>query len=200
MLKGNLSTRPFYNERLVNLLLLLAAAAGIALALFNVTRIMQLSSERVTRVAAERAAEAEAARIRVAAEREKGSVDTVRLRELAGYTTEANELIDQRLFSWTVFFGLIQKTLPLDARLVAVSPRVQRGVFQIVMTVNAKRLDDLEAFKKALEDTGSFYDVLPTSQDHVDDGTWSATVISSYLAPSAAPTKAAAPAGRPERP
>ena len=47
-------------------------------------------------------------------------------------------LIDQRTFSWTVFFGLIEKTLPLDVRLVAVSPSVEKGVFKVTMIVVAK--------------------------------------------------------------
>jgi hypothetical protein len=36
VLRGNLSTRPFYNERLVTLGLALAAVAALALTAFNV--------------------------------------------------------------------------------------------------------------------------------------------------------------------
>lgn len=42
MLRGNLSTRPFYNERLVTLGLLLAAVVAVALSIFNVSQVLSL--------------------------------------------------------------------------------------------------------------------------------------------------------------
>ena len=48
MLRSNLSTRPFYNERLVNLVMVLALVAGAALAVFSVTRLSTLWSQRAT--------------------------------------------------------------------------------------------------------------------------------------------------------
>ena len=160
MLKGNLSTRPFYNERAVNLLLAAAAVAGLALTAFNVTKVIEYTRARGERSASQKAAEADAARIRTAAEQEQRAVDRATLAELGAGTYEANSLIDHRLFSWTVFFGQVEQTLPLDVRLVAVAPRVDRGEFRIDMTVNARRPDDLAAFLDALQSTGAFYDVL----------------------------------------
>ena len=46
MLRGNLATRPFYNERIVTLLLALIGAVVLALTVTNATRLMQLSSRR----------------------------------------------------------------------------------------------------------------------------------------------------------
>ena len=79
--------------------------------------------------------------------------------------TKPTTSIDQRTFSWTAFFGLIEKTLPLDARLVAVSPRVERGVFKIVMLVVARRLSDVQEFIEKLKATGAFYDVVPAGSN-----------------------------------
>jgi hypothetical protein len=45
MLRGNLSTRPFYNERLVGLALLAVGVIAIALTAFNAWRLLALSSE-----------------------------------------------------------------------------------------------------------------------------------------------------------
>jgi hypothetical protein len=196
MLKGNLSTRPFYNERSVNLLLLAAAVAGVALTVFNVTRILEYSSARSQRVAVQKTAESEAARIRAAAEREQQSVDRTTLGRLGAETYEANDLIDQRLFSWTVFFGLVEKTIPLDVRLVAVSPSVDRGERRIDMIVNAKRPEDLSTFLDALQNTGAFYDMLASAQQRNEDGTYDATLSGGYLppAPTAASAKASTPA------
>ena len=64
-------------------------------------------------------------------------VDRTRLVQLSDSTQEANALIDQRTFSWTVLFGLIEKTMPFDVRLVAVAPRVENGNIRVTMNVVA---------------------------------------------------------------
>jgi hypothetical protein len=200
MLKGNLSTRPFYNERLVNVLLVAAAVAGLALAGFNATRLMALGRERAARVAVQDKANADAAALREAADREQRSVDRGALLILAGATAEANALIDERTFSWTEFFGVIERTLPLDVRLIAVAPRAERDSLRISMIVNARRPDDLATFMDALFDTGSFYDLLATQQVRNDDGTLTATLSSLYVAPLVKPPKASGVPGGSQRP
>lgn len=194
MLKGNLSTRPFYNEGLVNMLLLVAALGGAALTVYNANRLMSLSSERGV-IAAERDNAARlTATTAAAADREKKSIDTRNYMILGGQTQEANSLIDERTFSWTVFFGQIEQTLPLDARLIAVAPRDEKGVFRISMIANAKQLEDLQTFMNTLQGTGSFYDLLTEGQQfNPDDNTYSATITGSYVAPQAPKPAAAAP-------
>ena len=44
VIQTNLSTRPFYNERVVNLALVLVAVVAVAATLFNITRFVQLTS------------------------------------------------------------------------------------------------------------------------------------------------------------
>jgi hypothetical protein len=183
MLKGNLSTRPFYNESLVNLLLVLAAAAGIALTVYNVTRANALSQERSTFTQARDTASAEAASINAEADRQKKSVDQSAFFMLGAQTQEANSIIDERRFSWTVFFSLMEKTLPLDARLIAIAPRDERGSFRIDVIVNAKTPADIAAFLDALHQTGSFYDMITAAQQVNDDGTYTDTLTGGYLAP-----------------
>jgi len=183
MLKSNLSTRPFYNERLVTLGLLLAAVVAVALSIFNVSQIMALSRERAEHKAVQTRDETEAARVRNEAAVLQKSVDAGTLKTLAGATREANALIDQRTFSWTVFFGFIEETLPFDVRMMDVAPRAERGAFRIAMNVNARRLADVETFIDALIGTGAFYDVTPTEQQRNDDGTFTATLISGYVPP-----------------
>jgi len=185
MLKGNLSSRPFYNESVVNLLLVLAAIAGIALAFFNVTRASALSEERATFTQVRDKAAAEAEAINADAERQKKSVDQSAFFQAGAQTLEANSIIDERRFSWTVFFSLMEKTLPLDARLLAVAPRDERGVFLIELIVNGKSLADIAAFLDALQQTGSFYDVSTAAQAQNDDGTWTDTLEGKYVAPQA---------------
>ena len=114
-------------------------------------------------------------------------------------TFEANGLIDDRTFSWTVFFGQLEKTLPYDVRLIQVAPRWEREVFGINMIVNVKRREDLSAFLDALQSTQSFYDVFASEQQAMEDGTYNATVEGGYIAPGK-PTKASGAPGGSQRP
>ena len=129
MLKGNLSTRPFYNERLVVVLVMVGVLLGLGLTVFNVTRDLSAvrrahgSKRERTRACAKPIGQVRAVGHGAA----KQSRSRPNLLVLAGATNEANTLIDQRTFSWTDFFGLVEKTLPLDARLMAVAPRVERA-------------------------------------------------------------------------
>ena len=43
MLRTNLSTRPFYNERVVHLLIALAGVIVLTVTMFNVLKVIQLS-------------------------------------------------------------------------------------------------------------------------------------------------------------
>src|SRR5262245_13199862 len=136
MHKSNLSTRPFYNEQLVNALLVLAAVGGLALAAFNATQIASLWSQRSVYATKRDSSKTTASQVAAAAEREQKSVDRMALLSLGASTQEANSLIDERTFSWTVFFGLVEKTIPYEVRLVAVAPRDEKGVFKITMIAN----------------------------------------------------------------
>jgi hypothetical protein len=197
MLRGNLSSRPFYNERLVTLAFAVVAIGVVALTAFNATRLVALSSQRSALSTRIDTNEVEAARIRAGADALQKSVDRSTLGALAGSTQEANDLIDQRTFSWTTFFSLIEKTMPFDVRLVAVSPRVERGVFKVTMIVVARRFENVQDFVDALIGTGSFYDVIPTSDNVKEDGTFNVTIEASYVAPgAAAPRKPDATGGR----
>jgi hypothetical protein len=193
MLKGNLSTRPFYNERLVNLLLILLAAAGIALAVFNTTRTIYLTGEQARRTVVQRNAEQEIARLREEAAKQTATVDKPLLLRLGAATAEANAIIDQRLFSWTVLLGLLEQTIPFDVRLMTIAPRVDRNDFVIEMAANARNAADIQEFIENLLSTGYFYETLAVQVDAIDaDGTLTANIETRYRAPRAAEPKAEA--------
>lgn len=196
MLKGNLSSRPFYNERLVSAALVGVAALGLALTAFNGVKLYALSKQRAELKGRIERDTTQAQAIERGAVALQRSVDRATLIQLAGSTQEANTLIDQRAFSWTVFFGLIEKTLPIDLRLVSVAPRVERENIKITMSVVGKTLDDVDAFVEALQDTGSFYDLNPNATErNEDDNTYRADVVGYYLAPNQPP-----PAKKPTKP
>jgi hypothetical protein len=193
MLKGNLATRPFYNERLVNLLLVLLAAAGIALAVFNTTRTIYLTGEQARRTVVQRNAEQEIARLREEAAKQTATVDKPLLLRLGAATAEANAIIDQRLFSWTVLLGLLEQTIPFDVRLMTIAPRVDRNDFVIEMAANARNAADIQEFIENLLSTGYFYETLAVQVDAIDaDGTLTANIETRYRAPRAAEPKAEA--------
>ena len=197
MLRGNLATRPFYNERLVTLGIILGVVLVVALTAFNASQILSLSQQRAGFKSEQGRDDGEAATVNQGTLAVQKSVDQVRLAALARQTREANDLIDQRTFSWTVFLDNIEKTMPLDARLMSVAPRVNRGEFEISMAVNAKRFEELEDFVDKLLATGVFYDTIAGQTNQNDDGTYTARIMTRYyLAPKPAKTTRSSSAGR----
>lgn len=190
MLRGNLATRPFYNERLVTLGLALVAVVAVALSVFNARQLIDLSHRRSALEATIDGDQRQAVVMRHQAEATSRTVDRTHLGTLVAETHEANELIDQRTFSWTTLFGLIEKTLPIDVRLVAVSPKIDKDGTLITMIVVSRRSEALADFVAALEGSagsGTFYDVLKHADQRNDDGTYNATIEAYYLPPAGSP-------------
>ena len=165
MLRGNLATRPFYNERVVQLLLMLAGVIVIALTAFNISRILSLSNQNTglaSRVSSERA---EAERLRAEAAAIRRGINQAELKTIVTAAQEANMLIDQRTFSWTEFFNHIERTLPPDVMLTEVKPSFQENETIISMAVLGRRAEDVDDFIVKLENTGAFDQVLPKLRD-----------------------------------
>ncbi len=194
MLRGNLSTRPFYNERLVTLLILLVAVVALALTAYNGTRLVALSQQRSELKAAIDQNESQSARIRTEADRLQKSIDRSTLNVIAASTREANQIIDARTFSWTGLFGHLEKTLPDDVKITAVSPQIEKGILKVVLVVVAKQLDDVATFIEALNQTGAFLDVVPAVQDLNEDQTYIARIEAIYYSARDAKAAAAVPA------
>ena len=188
MLKGNLATRPFYNERVVGFALVAVVILAVLLTALNAQRLVALTRERTAFAAQIDRDRAEAARINGETQALQRSVDRATLRALAADTHEANDLIARRTFSWTAFFGLIERTLPIDVRLVAVSPRTDRGTFRIQMNIIARDFENIDEFTSALLATGAFKDVVPLEQrPRPEDGTIGAQIEGLYYPLAAAP-------------
>jgi hypothetical protein len=183
VLRGNLSTRPFYNERLVSLALLVVAVCAAVLTGYNATRLLSLSSQRASLKERIDRDQAEASRIRAQTAGISKAINGPMLSGLAGSTREANDIIDRRTFSWTMFFDLIEKMMPFDVRLEAVTPRIEKGVFKVAMTIVARRAPDVDDFIEALLATKAFRAVVPTDQSVREDGSYTALVEADYVAP-----------------
>ena len=162
--------------------------------------LVRLASPRRDATARIARDQGEATRLRAQDAAGPQQIDRALLTQLASSTREANDLIDQRTFSWTAFFGLLEKTLPFDARVVMVSPRVEKGTFRVAMTVVARSLQDVAAFVEALRGTGAFYDAAAIEQTRRDDNTYNATIEATYLAPGTAERLATVSSPVPDRP
>ena len=203
MLRTNLSTRPFYNERIVHVLLGLAATVVVLLTAFNAIRIVALSRQNTELSGLITRDRGEADRLTNEAQRIRAGMNQEELKATAGAAEGANKLIDQRTFSWTEFFNRIEATLPPDVMLTAVQPSFESGRSIVRMTVLARRMEDVDEFVEKLEDTGAFTEVLPVSEDQTEDGL-SRVLLNSIYSNTAVPRPesasatagAAKPAGR----
>lgn len=193
MIRTNLATRPFYNERAAHAVVAAVALVVLAFTIFNVYRIVSLSG-RNTALAAQTRQDEEAARQqRQQAAALRGRIDQTRLQAVLAGAREANALIDRRTFSWTEFFNLIERTLPDNVMLTSVTPTMQEGQTLVSMVVIGQRAEDLDAFMEQLEATQAFRSVLPRTEDVTEEGLHRVLVESQYIAPSApAPADAAA--------
>jgi hypothetical protein len=195
MLRGNLSTRPFYNDRLVAVVIGLIALVAVGLTALNVTEILSLSSRRAAVQARLDGMRAEAEAIRARAAAEERTVGPADLSRLASSTREANTLIAARTFSWTTLLGLLEETLPLDVRLVQVAPDFEEDRLILSLSIVAREYADADAFIDALDATGAFARVAPSSTDFQDNGTVAVLLTAEYSepGPSAAAHSGAAP-------
>jgi len=201
VLRTNLSTRPFYNERVVHLLIALAGVIVLTVTMFNVLRVIQLSrhnTELATLIGRDRS---EAERLTRDAARIRRGINQKELLGVAAAAREANALIDQRTFSWTAFFNDLEATLPPDVMIVSVRPAVDRGATRISLTVIGRTAEDIDEFIEKLEATGDFDSILAKQSDRTDDGLNRAVLDAEYVparseAPApAAPGAATAPSG-----
>jgi hypothetical protein len=185
MLKGNLATRPFYNDRLVSLTIGVIAAGVLALTAFNATQLYSLTRERSTFTKEIKVNDDQTRALRAKAAELTKTIDPSNMKMLHGNVSEANYLIDRRTFSWTAFLSIIERTLPLNVRLVEVKPKPEKNVMHVDITVNYKTLDDLMALVDAMEKTDLFRDVTPSARNPTDDGLNTGLIQAIYLAPMA---------------
>ena len=208
MIRTNLATRPFYNERVVRACLA-AVGALVALAtLYNGVRILQYSRSDSTLGTQATSDERRAAELRGAAARLRGSVSAKDAEASSTRVRAANALIDRRVFSWTDLLARLESTLPGNARIASITPKTE-GVRTIVsLSVLARSVEDVDRFMESLEATGVFADVLARAERVAESGQIEVALEATYeptrteggdavQAAAAAPAvPAAAPGGR----
>ena len=181
MIHVNLSTRPFYNERAVHLVLGVVGLAAGAAFVAGLLQVAALSRERAVLAAA---AERDEGAVQAAAAAGAGlgrqllEGDLPRLTEATG---EANALIERRVFSWTEFFNRIEQTLPAGVMLTSVRPDIVAGDVTVAIGVLGRGVADIDAFIDRLEATGAFAGVLAREESATDAGTYRTLLVGRYL-------------------
>jgi hypothetical protein len=184
MLRTNLSTRPFYNVRLVQIALGAAGVILLGAVLFNAAQLANLATSQESLGARSTEAENETARLRLEAQQMLAQINTQELEVVAGAAREANAIIDQRAFSWTALFERFEATLPADVRITAIQPRLERtGEFVVAIGVQARRAEDLDVFVESLETGAGFHDALAIQTQTDNDGMIEAIVEGVYAPP-----------------
>ena len=182
MIRTNLSTRPFYNQRVVHVWLIVIALMVLGATAFNVSRVLRYSRSD-TRLATQAAQdEARAGELRQQASRLRGSVDARQVDTAAADARQANDLIDRRTFSWTDLFNRFETTLPDEVRIASVRPRVERdGGIVLTISVSARSVEDVNTFIENLESTGAFSNVRPADERTEEAGTILSTLEAPYF-------------------
>ena len=187
MLRGNLATRPFYNERAVQ-----AGLAGLAIVLglltvFTAWQFVTLTAQQRDLSARIAGDESRAASLAREAQQVRGRLDARLLDTTVKATREANQVIDARTFSWTALFNVIERTIPADVQLQAVVPSSDRGRLMVRLTVHAADVEPVGAFLDRLEAAGAFRELRSMEEQVLEDGTYNIVCEGVYLGPGAPP-------------
>ena len=181
MLRTNLSTRPFYNERALHGAVGVTAAIVVALTLFNLTQIVLLTRRQSALSSQATAAETRAAELRSRAARTRQTLNVKQIDTISSAAREANTIIGQRLFSWTDLLNRLGEALPDNVRITALRPAVGRdGTITIAMTVFSESVDDIEQFMANLENSTAFSEVYPISDEPAETGGVRASLEGKY--------------------
>ena len=182
MIRANLSTRPFYNERAVLAWIGLIALVVLAATIFNVSEVLHYSKNETDLALRASQDEAAARDLRARAVRERASVDAKQIEIEAARAKEANNLIDRRTFSWTELFNRFEATLPDDVRVTAVYPTLDKDhQMQLSVTVVARSVDDVDTFMENLEATGSFSRLNPFTTRVNESGQFECVLTMRYV-------------------
>ena len=155
---------------------------------FNVSRVLRYSRSD-TRLATQAAQEeARAADLHRGAVRLRASLDPRQLEFASAEARQANDLIDQRTFSWTELLNRFETTLPDEVRIGAVRPRVERGHGIVLsLSVVARSVDDVSQFMERLESTGAFANLRPTEEHFNEQGQLESMLEMNYVPTAARP-------------
>ena len=169
MLRTNLSTRPFYNARGVNVALGIVVILVAAATAFNVTRVLKYSGSNTELTSQASQDEARAAAMRKDAASLRSSVDARQVENASKEARQANDLIDRRTFSWTDLFNKFESALPDDVRLTSFRSKVDKGQIVLTIAIVARGPEDVSKFMDSMEHSGAFTRVGATLEERMNE-------------------------------
>ena len=170
MLRTNLSTRPFYNERAIHAVAAAIAIVVLAITVWQAARVIRLSAYKTELNSAIGRDRNEVERLGGEAAAIRRGLDQKELAVIAAAAKEANGLIEQRTFSWTQLFNQLEATLPEDVMLTAINPDFSDGVTHVNMEIQGRGGDVIDSFWERLEKTGAFHEIEWTGLTVTEDG------------------------------
>ena len=171
MLRTNLSTRPFYNERAVHAIAAAVTLVVLVVMAWEVVQIARLSKYKTELNTAIRRDRNQADYLIKEAEQVRRGLNQKELALVAAAAKEANQLIEQRTFSWTALFNQLEATLPDDVMLTGIHPDFTKdGRIQVSLDIQGKNSDANTEFWDRLEKTGSFHDIQWSGLDVNEEG------------------------------
>ena len=182
MLRLNLSTRPFYNERAIHITLATVGVLLLGLLVVNAREVVRLSASKTALETTVATDQARATDARQRADRLRAEVKQEELEQVLAEAREANTLIDRRTFSWTELLNFLEATLPADVMLKSVRPSVKDGQVVIALGIIGREVDHIDEFMNQLEATGAFSGMLAKDESREEDGTLRATLEGRYIA------------------
>jgi Tfp pilus assembly protein PilN len=185
----NLASRPFHNERLPSLL-----AIVLVLVVLGVTVLHAMVGARVGPSSLSKA-EGEALALSSSLDqlqREGAELADVKpSKEDRLVWAQIRDLVDRRLFRWTLLLSRLQEVLPEDVRLLSVDPAFRNGqvAVRLSATALARGSPSLLGMIGRLEEEPAFREVTPASLSDTPDGDV-LVVDMQYVPPTPAPPKA----------
>jgi Tfp pilus assembly protein PilN len=169
MIRTNLSTRPFYNERIVRAFLVGFLVLVLVATVFNISRVL-LYSRSDTQLSQQSARdESRAADLRASAVRLRATVDPKQIELASLEARRANDLIDRRTFSWTEIFNLFESTLPDEVRITSFRSKIEKEQIILTITIVARGAEDVSLFLDNMEQTGVFSQVGRALEERLND-------------------------------
>jgi Tfp pilus assembly protein PilN len=188
MIRTNLSTRPFYNDRAVNLWIVLLAVLVVSGTIFNISRARSNSGSNTELALQASRDEERAADLRRTAAELRASLDRRQIDAVSLEARQANDLIDRRTFSWTALFNRFEATLPAEVRITAVRPTLDRDRKIVLnVTVLGRTVNDIQQFMAQLDETGVFKDLFSTQDRPNEDDQIESTLEMIYMPEAAKP-------------
>lgn len=179
---GNLSTRPFYNERLVSVVLGVLLIGVIIAAAISIGHAISLSSQYTVLTSRVRHDESKAKTLQKALSAVQNEVSAEETDLITTATREVERVVARRMFSWTELFNRIERTLPVDVMVTAIRPDFfDVQTVSISLDLVGRSVEAIDVFVENLEQSGGFTKLLIRQEELTDTGMYRANLLGYYL-------------------